>query len=90
MIQTYSFFTPNDDEYNQHLTFDKIELYTNSVLNIYNRYGKKIKSINNYQNNWDGNINGSLVPSGTYFYHLKLNEPRNELEVITGFFSVMY
>ena len=90
MIQTYNFFTPNEDEYNQYLTFDRIELYPNSVLTIYNRYGKKIKSIDNYQNNWDAKINGNLIPSGTYYYHLKLNEPRNDLEFIRGFFSVMY
>ncbi len=89
-IHTYNFFTPNEDEYNQYLTFDRIELYPQSELTIYNRYGKMIESFNNYQNNWDGKANGNLIPSGTYFYQLKLNEPRNELNVIRGFFTVMY
>lgn len=89
-ILTYNIFTPNQDEYNQYLTFDRIELYPNSLLTIYNRYGKKIKSINNYQNDWDAKINGNLVPAGTYYYYLKLNEPRNELDLIRGYFTVMY
>ena len=81
---------PNEDEFNQYLTFDRIELYTNNVLTIYNRYGKKIKEFKNYQNDWDGKVNGKLLPSGTYFYALALNEPRNELNIIKGFFSLMY
>lgn len=89
-IKTYNFFSPNDDPFNQYLIFDQIELYQQSELSIYNRFGKKIKRIRNYQNDWDGKVNGNLVPSGTYYYYLKLNEPRNELKAIRGYFTVMY
>ena len=86
----HNFFSPNDDEYNQNLTFDRIELYPNSKLYIYNRYGKKIKEFSNYQNSWDAKINGTLVPAGTYFYYLELNEPRNAINEMHGYFTIMY
>ena len=89
-IKTYNFFSPNDDAFNQCLIFDRISLYPNSVLTIYNRYGAVIKEFKNYQNDWDGKISGKLVPAGTYFYALKLNDPRNEQSFIKGYFSIMY
>jgi gliding motility-associated-like protein len=89
-IKTYNFFSPNEDAFNQYLTFDRVGLYPNSVLTIYNRYGAKIKEFKNYQNDWDGKISGKLVPAGTYFYALKLNEPRNSQPFIKGYFSIMY
>lgn len=89
-IKTYNFFSPNNDKFNQYLTFDNIELYPQSELTIYNRYGKNIISFTNYQNNWEGKVNGNLVPAGAYYYHLRLNEPRNEFKAIRGYFTVMY
>lgn len=89
-VKTYNFFSPNDDNFNQYLTFENIEIYPQSVLTVYNRYGKNIKSFTNYLNNWDGKVNGKLVAAGVYYYQLKLNEPRNELNTIRGYFTVMY
>ena len=89
-VKTYNFFSPNQDGFNQHLTFERIEVYRNSLLSIFNRWGTKIKEFKNYRNDWDGRINGKLVPAGTYFYALELNEPRNEMKLIRGFFTIMY
>lgn len=89
-INTYNFISPNQDPYNQNLTFERIKLYTNSILTIYNRYGTKISEFKNYQNNWDGMVNGKILPTGIYYYTLELNEPRNDLAVIKGYFSILY
>lgn len=89
-IKTYNFFSPNDDEHNQHMIFERIELYTNSRLIIYNRSGKKITEFRNYQNDWDGSVHGKLLPAGIYYYALELNDSRNELELIKGHFTLSY
>lgn len=89
-IRTYNFISPNDDKYNQYLTFDQIELYKNSTLSIYNRYGTKITEFKNYQNNWDGKIKGKLLPTGIYYYVLNLNEPRNQKDLTKGYFTILY
>ena len=65
-------------------------MYENSILTINNRQGSKISEFKNYQNNWDGSINGKLLPAGTYYYALKLNEPWQGLDIIKGFFSILY
>lgn len=90
-IKTYNVFTPNnDDEINAFFIIDNIEHYPDSHLALLNRSGKVIYEAIGYRNNWDGVINGRKVPSGTYFFHLQLNEPRNPLKNIKGWFSVLY
>lgn len=93
-IKTYNVITPNTkeiiDDYNEFFTIDNIEHYPNSILTILNRYGRVIFETKGYQNNWNGKVNGTKAPSGTYYYELELNEPRNELKAVKGFFSILY
>lgn len=93
-IKTYNVITPNRpdyiDEFNEYFTIDNIEHYPKSRLVILNRYGKTIYETIGYTNNWNGKANGNTLPSGTYFYELELNEPRNEIKSIRGFVSVLY
>lgn len=93
-IRTYNVITPNTseyiDDYNEYFTIDNIEHYPNSKLTILNRYGKVVYETTGYRNNWNGKINGTNAPSGTYYYELELNEPRNELNSVRGFFSILY
>ena len=89
-IRTYNIITPNGDRFNENFIIENIEKYANSVLRILNRWGDVIYKVTGYNNNWNGKINGKLVAPGTYYYELELNEPRNEVKYIKGFFSVLY
>ena len=57
-------------------------------LQIFNRWGAKIYDNSNYQNNWNGQASGGsignsgFVPTGTYYYIIKLNN--SGLRPITG------
>lgn len=42
-----------------------------SKINIFNRAGIEVYKNDAYNNEWDGNYNGSPLPDGTYFYMLK-------------------
>lgn len=66
--------SPNEDGYNDVFEIPNIEFYNNKLV-IYDRWGIKIFSSSNYQNNWGGTYeNSSLkVPAGTYYYTLLLN-----------------
>lgn len=74
-------FSPNDDGYNDWFNIQGLyDIFENHELLIYNRYGTLIfKGNNNLK--WDGKANvglnnqGSIVPVGTYFYVLHLNDP---------------
>ena len=89
-IHTYNIITPNTDRFNEHFTVDNIEHYPNSKLTILNRYGNVIYDAIGYKNNWNGKVNGKTAPSGTYYYELQLNEPRNEIKFVKGYFSILY
>ena len=70
--------SPNNDGYN-----DAFDLTTLDVkkLEIFNRYGQKVYSKNNYKKEWIGQgDNGDELPTGTYFYMVE----RSTGETITG------
>ncbi|MCF8422927.1 MAG: gliding motility-associated C-terminal domain-containing protein [Bacteroidia bacterium] len=64
----YSAFTPNNDGDNDFFYIGNLNKYPENNLKIYNRYGKLIYNISNYDNSWDGTYLGNAVPTGTYFY----------------------
>jgi len=74
-------FSPNDDTYNDWFNIQGLyDIFTEHQLKIYNRYGDIVFEGNN-EKPWFGRINrglnnhGSIVPVGTYFYILNLNDP---------------
>ncbi len=89
-IKTYNIITPDGDRFNENFVIDNIENYPKSVLSILNRWGDVIYKVTGYNNNWSGKVNGKLVAPGTYYYELELNESRNEVKFVKGFFSVLY
>ncbi|SFE63616.1 gliding motility-associated C-terminal domain-containing protein [Thermoflexibacter ruber] len=67
-IDVVDVITPNGDGLNDVLYVKNIELYPENTIIIFNRWGKEIYQKKNYQNDWDGTINGELLPTGVYFY----------------------
>lgn len=58
--------SPNNDGKNDR--FDLVGMNAGTV-SIFNRYGEKVYSKNNYRNEWIGQgDNGGELPSGTYYY----------------------
>lgn len=60
--------TPNDDGFNDTWIIEGIEAFPQTIVTVYNIYGKEIYSNNDYQNEWDGTFNGNPLPDGTYMY----------------------
>ena len=56
-------------------------------LQIFNRWGAKIYDNSNYQNDWNGQASGAsignsgYVPTGTYYYIIKLKGSTGDLEL---------
>jgi gliding motility-associated-like protein len=74
-------FSPNGDQYNNWFNIQGLyDIFTDHQLEVYNRYGAIIFQGNN-STPWLGKINrglnniGNLVPVGTYYYILNLNDP---------------
>jgi gliding motility-associated-like protein len=74
-------FSPNGDQFNNWFNIQGLyDVFINHKLEVYNRYGDIIFEGNN-DKPWLGVINrglnnhGNIVPSGTYYYILNLNDP---------------
>ena len=64
-------FTPNSDGFNDVWIVNTDEIVFPIKVNIYNRYGNKVYSSDNYQNDWNGYYKGNPLPQATYYYVIK-------------------
>lgn len=69
--------TPNGDNYNDTWILENIELYSNAVVKIFNKWGNEIYSSTGAYTPWDGTDNGNPLPSEVYYYIIKLNNPED-------------
>ncbi len=80
------FFTPNGDSY--HDTWQVLgvghNFQSNSVIYIYDRYGKLLVQVDPRGRGWDGTYNGQLMPSNDYWFHITLDDGR----VFTSHFAL--
>ncbi len=81
-------FSPDGDGINDNFVINGLMLYPGTKLSILNRWGNRVYYQANYNNTWDGTgnegvtIGGNLLPIGTYFYVLDLN---NGEEPLSGY-----
>jgi len=63
-------FTPNGDGRHDIWYVERMDLFPDCKLTLYDRLGSKLHEIENYSNanGWDGTINGKVMPEGVYFY----------------------
>ncbi|NRD24688.1 T9SS type B sorting domain-containing protein [Winogradskyella litoriviva] len=72
------FFTPNGDTKNDTWQI-KGFIDTSDIpvlVNIFNRYGKLMASLNSENQSWDGTHNGELMPTDDYWFIAKLLDRR--------------
>ncbi|MBK7344657.1 MAG: gliding motility-associated C-terminal domain-containing protein [Saprospiraceae bacterium] len=82
--------TPNNDGVNDFLVVPCLVLqdeYPNNRLSIFNQWGDEVYVASPYQNNWSGTYGGQILPPGTYFYILDLQD--GEVPV-SGFLLINY
>jgi len=79
-------FTPNGDGVNDAWDIEYLDSYPGVSVNIYNRFGIKVFASIGYLKAWDGNLNGQLLPVGTYYYVI---DPKIGLPVFKGWVTVI-
>ncbi|MFM6976135.1 MAG: putative Ig domain-containing protein, partial [Sphingobacteriaceae bacterium] len=72
-INPTNLITPNGDGINDTFFVDNLSSYPSSVLTIFDNAGRVVFTSNNYQNNWDGTVNGTPLHEGTYYYIITFN-----------------
>ncbi len=80
-------FTPNQDGQNDTWNIECLNDgdYPNAIVKIFNRWGELIyKDEQGYKVPWDGTRNGNLVPIGTYYFAIDLNDGYGEIAGAVG------
>ncbi|WP_106794203.1 T9SS type B sorting domain-containing protein [Aquimarina sp. Aq78] len=78
------YFTPNGDSIHDYWQIKGIKLYPNSIIRIYDRYGKLLKEIDSNSIGWDGIYNGRLMPSTEYWFSINIDN-----KLYNGHFSLI-
>ena len=72
------FFTPNNDGYNDtwHVYGINDPSQYESIVYIFDRYGKLLKQLHPQGPGWDGTFNGNMLPTNDYWFSVKLQDGR--------------
>ncbi|HET6245367.1 MAG: gliding motility-associated C-terminal domain-containing protein [Bacteroidetes bacterium] len=76
-FMVFNLITPNGDGFNDTWFIEKIELFPENEVVVFNRNGQTVFSANSYDNSWNGTYNGTALPDGTYYYILKFTNTRD-------------
>lgn len=73
-------FTPNADGINDAWNLGGLDQYPSAEITLFNRWGDVLLTYGSTDGSWDGTLNGIPVPVGTYYYHIRVNEPALQAE----------
>ena len=79
-----NYFTPNNDGVEDTWAPGCTLNYKNLVFLIFDRYGRKVATYR-LGEKWDGKYKGVELPSGDYWYTLKLNDTKDSREFVGHF-----
>ena len=81
-----NFFTPNNDGSNDYWNIKgaNASFNANTIIYIFDRYGKLVKQISPQNQGWDGTFNGQPLPTSDYWYSIQLEDSR----VLKGHFAL--
>ena len=79
-------FTPNGDGVNDVWQIEYLDSYPEVKIDIFNRFGVRIYASIGYKTPWNGTVNGSELPVGTYYYVI---DPKLGIPVYTGWVTIL-
>lgn len=79
------FFTPNGDGYNDTWNITSLKDQQQSMIYIFDRYGKLITTVKPSGEGWNGNYNGNALPSTDYWFRVTYFENKIEKEFRSHF-----
>jgi len=71
-----NFFTPNGDNIHDTWEIEGIAQFPESIIRIFNRYGKLLLTYSGNEQEWDGTYNNRPLPSDTYWYQINIPDCR--------------
>lgn len=80
-IEIPNFFTPDGDGHNDTWAIRNSEGFPDIYVKIFDRYGRTLKEWVR-QGEWDGSYKKADLPTGDYWYVIKLNGPTDDREFV--------
>ena len=84
-IEIPNFFTPDGDGQNDSWIPRNLEGFPEILTIIFDRYGREVYRMERETEPWDGMYHGTELPTGDYWYIIKLNGERDDREFIGHF-----
>ncbi len=84
-IEIPPFFTPDGDGRNDTWLPDNLEAFPNVLMIIFDRYGRELYRMEYGDAGWDGIYNNSELPTGDYWYIIKLQGENDDREMVGHF-----
>ncbi|MEZ4809820.1 MAG: T9SS type B sorting domain-containing protein [Allomuricauda sp.] len=84
-IEMPNFFTPDGDGLNDTWIPENIEGFPNVLIVIYDRYGRVVERMTRDTQGWDGDYDGKPLPTGDYWYIVRLNGELDDREFVGHF-----
>jgi gliding motility-associated-like protein len=72
-------FSPNGDGIDDLWQIEGIEGIDNCQIRVFDRSGKNVFESVGYTNEWDGNLNGTPLPEGAYYYVINCSDIAKKL-----------
>jgi gliding motility-associated-like protein len=85
-VDATNVLTPNGDGKNDKWVIRNIDSYPDNELKIFDRSGRLVFSQRNYNNTWDGKVNGHPLAEGTYYYFLTIS---GGVKTAKGFITII-
>ena len=75
VLEIPNVFTPNNDGVNDLFYLNYTCPFDKYQIDIYNRWGRKMFTSTDFNQDWDGKVNGKTVTAGVYFWVLHYQFP---------------
>ncbi|WP_179315691.1 T9SS type B sorting domain-containing protein [Winogradskyella undariae] len=89
VVDIPKFFTPNADGDFDTWHIIGIETIPGTIINIFDRYGKRMKQLTSTSPGWDGYYNGQRMPTSDYWYIAEIKRGSIAFEV-KGHFTLKH
>lgn len=84
-IEIPDFFTPDGDGTNDTFVPNNLEAFPNTLIVIFDRYGRELYQFSAGDPGWNGEYQNSELPTGDYWYVIRLQGERDEREFVGHF-----
>ncbi|GAA4305765.1 Ig-like domain-containing protein [Compostibacter hankyongensis] len=85
-LEAPNILTPNGDGRNDTWNVRNLDVYPDNEVFIYDRSGRLVFHQKNYQNRWDGTLNGKPLQTGTYYYIVNVDAGK---KVFRGYITII-